>query len=114
MAQSIDYRIGDAFANVAKAIEASRERQQVEYVFGLTGGELEDKPLKFTAPNTFVTERSWLYHYEGAPEWAIEDFEDYYNNSYLTLVETDCCYGSSAPDTIMFQADDDTTEVLSK
>lgn len=74
------------------------ERQQVEYVFGLTGGELESKPLAFV--DSDGDSHSWLYHYDGFPEWATEDYLDKYENgvSYLTLISIDACYGSDAPD----------------
>ena len=78
--------------------EQAIEREQVEWVFGLTGGELDDKPLEFTDESGKA--RSWRYHYNGVPEWAESDFgtHDYFNVDYFTMVETDCCYGSAAPE----------------
>jgi hypothetical protein len=97
------FNVADAFAHVAQAIEARREREQVEWVFGLTGGELDDDPLKWTDEDG--RERAWAYHYDGVPEWCErEDFPDRYANGvdYFTLVEIGCSYGSGAPETIRF------------
>ena len=55
--------------------EAQKELEQVEMVFGLTGGELADG--------------SWGGHgywYEGAPDWALDDFKKYYENTFRTTV----------------------------
>jgi hypothetical protein len=66
------------------------ERQQVEYVFGLTGGELADE--------------SWAgfaYWYEGVPEWAQEDFKGrqthWATTTYRTVIALDQCYGFNPP-----------------
>jgi hypothetical protein len=45
------------------------ERQQVETVFLLGGGKLDDKPLTFVVD---AEERMFLYHYDGAPDYADE------------------------------------------
>jgi hypothetical protein len=58
-----------------EADEKDAERQSVEWVFGLTGGELEDKPWN-----------GFAYHYEGVPEWAQADFNDHYDRGYHTIV----------------------------
>lgn len=100
--------LADAMQYVGRAIEAQNERQQVEYVFGLTGGELSNESLKFTAPGRYgdVRNREWFYHYDGVPDWAEEDFKDprgyyshdFYGSDYFTLVEFGISYESSAPE----------------
>src|SRR4051812_47249633 len=65
----------DAMAHVGQAIEAGFERQQIEWVFGLTGGELEKEKLRFLDENG--DERSWKYHFGGVPDWAQSDFDIY-------------------------------------
>jgi len=47
------------------AAEADREREQVENVFGLGGGELEDESFA-----------GYAYNYEGAPEYAANEIEE--------------------------------------
>lgn len=50
------------------------ERSQIEYVFGLLGGELSDKPLVFWAKELGRDCVKYVkYWYEGAPEWSEED-----------------------------------------
>jgi hypothetical protein len=82
--------------------EEQIERQQVEEVFLLTGGELEDRPLEFRDEDG--NDRKWRYHYDGLPEYANEDFPDRHENGvyYCTLVEIGCDYGSSAPERMTF------------
>jgi hypothetical protein len=86
--------------------EAEIEREQVAWVFGLTGGELEDKPLTFKAPDHWgeSQDRTWRYHYDGLPEYASSDYPDRFDNGvyYMTLVEIGCSYGSGAPEWIDF------------
>lgn len=93
-------RFANAMASVARGINAKIERQQVEYVFLLTGGELDDEPLRFIDENG--CSRGWLYHYDGVPEWAECDYVDLHDNcvDYFTLVEISISYGSYAPETI--------------
>lgn len=82
------------------------QQEQVEHVFGLTGGELDDKPVTFV---TGFRERygkieetdlglTWPFHYDGVPEWAFEDFDRDARNSAsderFTLVDLGCEYGS--------------------
>lgn len=76
------------------------ERECVEWVLGLTGGELETKPLKFRAPNKWgeISDRTWKYHYDGLPEWASSDFPERFECNYFTLIEIGVSYESSAPD----------------
>jgi hypothetical protein len=98
-------QFAESMTYVGQGVEARNERYQVEQVFGLTGGELADEPLKFRAKNNPAQEygdeedQSWLYHYDGIPEWAGDDFPDQYDSGvdYFTLVEIGCSYGSSAP-----------------
>lgn len=104
--------LADAMSSVGEAIDQRFERMQVEYVFGLTGGELDDKPLNFTAPTKFNGDqpRTWRYSYDGVPEWAArEDFPDHNDPgvTYFTLIEIGVSYESYAPEWVRF--DDGTT-----
>lgn len=74
-----------------KMTDAQIERTQVEQVFGLTGGELNDSPWG-----------GFAYNYEGVPEWASEDFdrETRASGEYVTVIEIGCSYGSSAAETL--------------
>lgn len=80
---------------VSDAIEASIEREQVEQIYGLTGGggELDDKPLLYLDENE--GSHSVAYHYDGVPEWAGEDFADRYEYGvdYFTVIDIDNPYG---------------------
>lgn len=85
--------------------ECAIEKQCVEFVFGLTGGELSDKPLEYVAPpeepkRTASETLSFTYHFDGVPEWATTDYPDVYNNhvEYFTVVQ-DCLWGLP-PETI--------------
>jgi hypothetical protein len=93
-----------SMAQVGVGVEARYERACVEYVFGLTGGELEEEPLKFKDEDE--DDRSWRYHYEGYPEWAYEDFGsrryEHDPSQYLTLIETGVSYSSGAPEELHF------------
>jgi hypothetical protein len=83
--------------------QADNEREQVEWVFGLTGGELDSRPLLYTAPDRWGDEIDckWKYHYDGFPEWASEDFPERFEQGgevdFFTLVEVGCTYESRAP-----------------
>jgi hypothetical protein len=59
--------------------EEAREDEQVEYVFGLTGGEL--------AYESFA---GYKYNYEGIPDYAGHDFPDRYgvHMQYHTVIVT--------------------------
>jgi hypothetical protein len=57
------------------ADEDDSERQQVEWVFGLTGGELNDEPWN-----------GFAYNFDGVPEWAHSDFKDRHDRDYHTVV----------------------------
>jgi len=109
-------KFADAMANVGAAVEASFERQQVEYVLGLTGGELEKLPLVFSDPNKTWGDtklRKWTYHYTGVPSWAEHDFENPSMGGYCTLVEIGISYESSAPDEMVFSDGDRWFKVMS-
>lgn len=45
--------------------EKDSERQQIEWLFSLTGGELWPESWN-----------GFAYNYEGVPEWASTDFDD--------------------------------------
>jgi hypothetical protein len=78
---------------MATAIETAIERQQVEYIYGLTGGELNDSPLRYWSEDD--SEGFCRYHYDGVPEWATEDFKDANcrNVDYFTTINIDNPYG---------------------
>jgi len=63
------------------------EREQVEWVFGLTGGELDDKPWQVStmrppAQNSELL--SYAYTYEGTPSYS--DLAKDYGHQYRTVV----------------------------
>lgn len=66
---------GTAMTQSSTATE-QRDRAQVEEVFGLTGGELNDEPW---IVNDRATQTAWTfhYHYDFAPSYAERDFEQY-------------------------------------
>jgi hypothetical protein len=84
----------------ATAVDAARDvqvaRQQVEQVFGLTGGELSD--AAWLVLDEAGTERAYAYWYEGPPEWAAHDFADRYDADYRTVIG--CCLFGAPPATI--------------
>lgn len=51
------------------------EREQIEWVFMLTGGELNDEPWN-----------GFAYNYDGVPDWAASDFKDAFDSEYRTVV----------------------------
>jgi hypothetical protein len=73
-----------------------KERATIEWVLGLTGGELEDKPLRF------LGERSW-HDGEGTGEWTrrwarywypfapsyVEEIERRWRGDVMTIVSND-------------------------
>jgi hypothetical protein len=63
--------------------EDDSERAQVELVFGLTGGELDDEPW-----------HGFAYNYKGVPEYVRSDFTDRYDREYRTVV---ACFLYGAP-----------------
>lgn len=78
-------------------VDDKAERSQVEEVFGLTGGELADAPLRYfgatdVGPNRdpLPTHRWWArYWYEGRPDYLPTS----HRGSWITLVECEL-YGS--------------------
>lgn len=70
--------------------EARIERERVEQVFRLGGGELESKPwYVFTDPEMEDWDQ-FLYHYDGAPEY----YEDRDRDGDFHTVVSDVLYGS--------------------
>lgn len=88
------------------------ERERVEWVFGLTGGELSDAPLRYveirvtprnanfpprvccSRPDIDVR-RGWApYWYEGVPDYS-EIKEHTHNGSFLTIVNDSGSYGTA-------------------
>jgi hypothetical protein len=81
----------EAMAAAAEKREAALEKQRVEEVFGLTGGELSDKPWEPFALDEggeHAERQCYRYHYDGAPSYASE-FDD---SVYCTVV-VDCLFG---------------------
>lgn len=83
------------------------EKEQVEWVFSLTGGELADAPLRFAEVKTepyrmagglkgsVLTVRRWWrrWWYDGVPEYARRDLTGGWDDqNYITIV-TDCLFG---------------------
>lgn len=91
--------------------EIAIERQQVEAVFGLTGGELNDGPLCFydadAKPGTDgAMEWRRSFFYDGPPSYASADYPDLHTDeaTYLTIV-CDCLHGMP-PERITLKDDD--------
>ena len=90
-----------------------QEKSQVEEVFGLTGGELSDKPMRIAelkydpgipsmiekwgksyAPK-WIAKRWWVrYFYDGVPSYVERDFRNM-SGSFFTMVKN-CLFGSPA------------------
>lgn len=64
------------------------ERQEIEWVFMLTGGELNDAPWG-----------GFAYNYDGVPEWAASDFDDRFDHEYRTIIG--CFVYGSPPEQIV-------------
>ncbi len=79
--------------------EHAIERTQVEAVFGLGGGELDDQPL--TATDASGREISIAYHFDGVPEYAGSDHPDHWDRDYFTVVR----YGT--PSEVLTTTNDD-------
>jgi len=83
-----------------RAIDATHDervaRQQVEEVFGLTGGELSDAAWRVF--DEAGAEREYAYSYDGPPVWAAHDFADRHDAEYRTVIG--CCLFGEPPATI--------------
>lgn len=78
------------------------ERAQVELVFGLTGGELNDDPWCPTyVTETYGETRTYVatYNYDGPPEWAEDTHDDWATVTYRTMVR-DNLIGCDAPSVV--------------
>jgi len=84
-----------------QAQDAAIERERVEQVFGLTGGELEDEPwvvIETSTPSdpnnhTVSGQAQYIFWFEGIPDYlAKRDYPDFYDVSYRTIVQ-DCSWG---------------------
>lgn len=73
--------------------ESKIERETVEHVFGLTGGELDDAPLSYTDEDG--AEHVFSYSYDGAPEYTEGQFSDA-EDDYRVFTAIGC-YVYSAP-----------------
>lgn len=84
-----DARFG---GSMAKDREVEIEREQIEWVFGLTGGELRFEPWTYEVGGK---ESRFPYWYEGVPDYASGDFSDQYDSGveYRTVV-TQALYGA--------------------
>lgn len=75
--------------------EAEAEKQQVEWVFGLTGGELADEPWVTAKgedePDTAHPVVSFRYWYEGVPDYSKDTFDDWATEQYRTVVKDCSC-----------------------
>ncbi len=76
------------------------ERQRVEWIHGLTGGETADRPFRML--DLGRGKRLWArYWYEGAPDWSNEHAYDSgrkgWRGSWRTLVWDSGSYGSHLP-----------------
>jgi hypothetical protein len=69
----------------AKKNERDADREQIEWVFGLTGGELNDRPFVTKDHGQFV------YWYDGVPEYASSDYPYRFDREYVTLVSYSFC-----------------------
>lgn len=90
-----------AMAEATEKREAALEKERVERVFGLTGGELNDRPWEPFAPkegNYFdgdhYERESFRYWYDGAPSYA-SGFDD---SEHTTVVQ--CIMFGSPPEVL--------------
>jgi hypothetical protein len=72
-------------------VEDANEKRQIEEVFGLTGGELADAPLRYAyhvepgGPGDEPVKRRWArYFYDGRP--AYEERRAQESGSFITIV----------------------------
>lgn len=76
------------------------ERERIEWIHGLTGGEMSDRPLRVF--DLYRRARLWArYWYDGAPDWSDEHAYDSgrkgWRGSWRTLVWDSGAYGDFAP-----------------
>lgn len=83
-----------------KPTEEQIERESVEQVFGLTGGELNDGPWN-----------GWAYNYDGVPEYACGDDFDA-DATYVTTLDIGCSYGTESVGERLTDADGRVWEVV--
>mgnify|MGYP001606612710 CR=1 FL=1 len=75
--------------------EAQIERQRIEMVFGLTGGELGNEPWTYTADGV---DTAFPYWYDGAPDYVERhDVSDLHCREYRTAVVDELCGLSDTP-----------------
>lgn len=77
-------------------------REQVEWVFGLTGGELNDKSLRYHKTDEDSDHQyGFAFYYDGVPSYARPDFEHLDENHYDYFTAVSCeLYGSSLDELI--------------
>lgn len=67
--------------------EARIEQERMEWVFGLTGGELSDR--KWECANEEGEDATFKWWYDGVPEYAESDFPERHDLEHRTVL----CYG---------------------
>lgn len=82
--------------------EASIERECVEWVFGLTGGELADKRLDYqdATDEPHKPDSTFRYHYDGLPEWCMSDYADRFDGGIDYFTAVTCCLYGAPPERI--------------
>ena len=86
----------DQMASKAAEHEAAIDKEQVEWVFGLTGGELYDRPWEPYASKDggdYFKLESFRYWYDDKPDYVSDLSRD---DEYRTVVY--CCLFGSTPD----------------
>jgi hypothetical protein len=88
-----------------QAQDAAIERERIEQVFGLTGGELSDEPWSCESREEAKPDRVRTFHswYEGVPEYAKRDFPDLHDTSYRTVIS--CCLFGAEPEVLEDEED---------
>lgn len=71
------------------------ERQQIEVVFGLGGGELADPPDP-QFPDEW--DGVFAYWYEGPPEYCARDYADHWDREYRTAIVYELFGRAATPD----------------
>lgn len=84
--------------------EIEIERERVEWVFGLTGGELSGEPWRVLDVNG--APENFPYWYHDVPEYAASDFPRHDAVVRRTVI-ADCLYGD--PPDVVIDADDGDT-----
>lgn len=87
--------ISDAALEAIAAVTASQpepegnEREQVQQVFGLTGGELMDVEWETHLPHVETHSVTFTYWYHGVPEYVSESLQFPISQTYRTVCESE-------------------------